>query len=84
MKRIFLFLAALLINSAFAPLNAADLSELTYQTRGGEVTVTDCNAAVTGIGGRGFRSLGSITIPHGITGIELEKNKPGMLPKLPA
>ncbi|MDB4409154.1 leucine-rich repeat domain-containing protein, partial [Akkermansiaceae bacterium] len=34
---------------AFLPLHAADLSDLTYTTTDGEVTITDCNGAATGV-----------------------------------
>ena len=33
---------------AFLPLHAADLSDLTYTTTDGEVTITDCDTAATG------------------------------------
>ena len=33
---------------AFLPLHAADLSDLTYTTADGKVTITDCNEAATG------------------------------------
>jgi hypothetical protein len=33
---------------AFIPLQAADLSDLTYRTTGGKVAITDCNTAATG------------------------------------
>ena len=33
---------------AVLPLSAADLSDLTYTTTGGEVTITDCRAAARG------------------------------------
>ena len=33
---------------AFLPLHAADVSDLTYTTTNGEVTITDCNEAATG------------------------------------
>ena len=32
----------------FLPLYAADLSDLSYTTTGGKVTITDCNTAATG------------------------------------
>ena len=49
----------------FLPLHAADLSDLTYTTTNGEVTITDCNTAATGdlvipdtIGGNPVTSIG--------------------------
>ncbi|MFP6873111.1 MAG: hypothetical protein VCA55_06325, partial [Verrucomicrobiales bacterium] len=48
MERTFIFLAAWLIASAFAPSKAADLSDLSYTTTGGAVTITDCNQAASG------------------------------------
>ena len=33
---------------AFLPLHAADLSDLTYTTTGGKVTITDCTEAAAG------------------------------------
>ena len=50
---------------AFLPLHAADLSDLTYTTTDGEVTITSCNGAATGvlvipnsIGGKPVTSIG--------------------------
>ncbi|MDC0550285.1 leucine-rich repeat domain-containing protein [bacterium] len=43
---------------AFLPLHAADLSDLTYTTTDGEVTITDCNGAATGV----------LVIPNSIDG----------------
>ena len=45
-KPIYTLLA--LFACAFLPLYAADLSDLTYTTTDGEVTITDCNQAATG------------------------------------
>jgi hypothetical protein len=68
----------------FLPLHAADLSDLTYTTTNGEVTITDCNTAATGdlvipdtIGGNPVTSIGdyafyictSLTIPDSVTSI---------------
>ena len=48
MKRGLCVLGALLIAIVLAPLNAADLSDLTYTTTGGKVTITDCKAPASG------------------------------------
>ena len=63
MKHLTGFLALFLC--AALPLYAADLSDLTYTTTGGEVTITDCDEAATGelvipdsIGGNPVRSIG--------------------------
>ena len=74
MKRLTGFLALFLF--AVLPLSAADLSDLTYTTTGGEVTITDCDQAasgelvipdtiegnpVTGIGRAAFENCASLT-----------------------
>jgi hypothetical protein len=46
MKRSFIFLAAFLLASSFT--KAADLSDLTWTTTDGELTITDCDEAANG------------------------------------
>ena len=55
-----------LLACAFLPLCAADLSDLTYTTTGGKVTITECNTTATGelvipdtIGGNPVTSIGN-------------------------
>ncbi|MDB4546959.1 leucine-rich repeat domain-containing protein [Akkermansiaceae bacterium] len=57
-----------LFASTFLPLHAADLSDLTYTTTDGEVTITGCNGAATGvlvipdaIEGKPVTSIGNFT-----------------------
>ena len=46
MKHLTGFLAPFLF--AVLPVSAADLSDLTYTTTGGEVTITDCDTSASG------------------------------------
>ena len=48
MKRACGFLVASLITSVFTPLRAADVTDLTWATTDGEVTITDCKQSATG------------------------------------
>ena len=54
-----------LVSCVSLPLFAADLSDLTYTTTDGELTITDCNEATAGeliipdtIGGNSVTSIG--------------------------
>ena len=59
MKHLTGFLALFLF--AVLPLSAADLSDLTYTTTGGEVSITGCDTAATG----------ELVIPDTIEGLSL-------------